>query len=138
MTAARRRLIGALGVAALALVSLFTHALAWVAVTGQCEGAFDTGPLPPAPASSQGRLCAGDFEPWWAPGVWHGAFILGAIACVVAVVAAWRRWGPAVGVPALLLLGVVPWLVAVLLTLPSDDCTSDQRATHPHWACSRG
>lgn len=103
-----------------------------------CAAGWDTDSEPlAASASPQGWLC-GSEAPLAGQVVWLGAFALSLVATVVVVVLAWRRASWPGALMALVVLGVAfPVVTALVLNLPSDDCSAHARATHPEWACVR-
>jgi hypothetical protein len=119
-----------------AVVAAAVSVGAWILFFfGTCSVFDDTGGAYPVNDSPQGQVCgqsdlASEFEQlayWSIPAV--------AAMAVVLVVVAWWRGGPWFRVCASSLLLVGPVMSLLLLSLPSDACTSEVRA-QPHSQCS--
>ncbi len=117
-----------------AAVSAVTHLVALgFFIIGTC-GVSDTGYSFPAPASRQGLVCdAGRGDSWWGL-VGYGGLLASAVLAVALAGFAWSRGGGARWV-AVLAPVALPVLALVLLSLPADTCSEEDRRTHPAYAC---
>ena len=126
-----------LGILGVVLAALVTHFVVYLIASLNCTGFGDSPPGPPALASPQGRLCGHDASLVGSV-IWNGGFVLSLIVTVALILLVWRRRSWRLGLPALVLLVVLPLATAWLLNLPSNRCSPEVLASRPQSNCTYG